>query len=197
MAIDITWDTQYNPVSTSETSTNDALSARALTDLTLAINNWNYCIGNFKVIMDVFTDEGGESQRLACSYSGGGDTSDEYLITQFAPIRRREIYDSFNFIVGHYRSAGAGTVTWKFYILQEAYNAEDIYINLSSYTVNKSVSFTTSTDAHAISCVNITDVNFGDMNTPVYLILSGSASASGTIAKITTIDVKPMLSERL
>lgn len=102
---------QYRPLSSLEVAADDGYSVRALRDGAANVNNAVYyaCAQPYLAI-----------PCIPPWYSHDSVTT-ERVIAQLCPWRVAQPYDSLAIGVGHQRSAGTGTVTWRVYVDKQRY----------------------------------------------------------------------------
>ena len=201
----VVWNRQYRPISTSETNTNDPVSVRAIRDLADGINNYRYCVGNFKLIFEIFP-YGGLSSRGAYGEGGG-----EIVVLAMAPIYIPSIYTALVVHIGHYvvTSGENGDPTaWRLRFIDVPYiKKNNVTLLDTSVYANHNMKhcYWETTTTHSIQTEVIEDIHFGGLGRPIYPILTASASLTGlstpfaawSEAKITSIDVTPMVGDRI
>jgi len=180
----IVWNRQYRPISVSETYANDPVSVRSIRDLADSINNYRCCVGNFKVIFEIF--QGGFSSSITTH----GDT-EESVCLAFSPIFIPEIYDTLIIHIGHQRTDDTGNPRWRFRLLDRQFsrNSSNLFV-YANYPVSPYCQWTSSSSTHTIDCKFITNIRHGGTSRPIYPILT--VKNNGGEAKITTLDVTPI-----
>lgn len=182
--------TQYRPVSTAETSGDDALSVRVYNDLADAENNAKFYSHCHKL----------RSQIFFPPWKTLLGSTDEHVMLLGAPV---EIPDGYNYLLwtlGHQRIAGSDSITWKLYCTSKMYAPDSSYS--TPFTVFNSAylssdawtnSIATTSDSHTVEHSYLKLINTTGGTTNLFLILTAESGGSGTQGIITTLDVKPVL----
>ena len=177
-------DRQYQPVSTRETNTDDALSVRAYSDMGDAVNNAHFHACCHKVRASICFP----------SWKSWDAYAVEHVIAVFAPVSIPDGFSDLLWTLGHRRTAGASTVTWRLYSSGSRYkwtigSMNSAYLSSDAWTN----SITSTADAH--------EVEHSELNLPasliagggdLHMVLTATNSDAGTRGEITTLDVKPV-----
>jgi hypothetical protein len=174
---------QYRPVSTNETSTDDALSVRIYNDMADGINNAHYHACCHKL----------RSSVCFPHWSSWDNYTAQHVIAVFSPIYVPDGYSDFLFTIGHYRSAGSGSIIWRLKSSMKPYTGtieefDGSYLSTDAW----STTVTTTEDSH--------EIEHGFLNQPttlaggedVFFVLTAQNSNGTTRGAITTLDIKPV-----
>jgi len=177
-------DRQYQPVSTRETNTDDALSVRAYSDMADAVNNAHFHACCHKV----------RSSICFPSWKSWDSYTVEHVVAVFGPVSIPDGFSDLLWTLGHRRTAGAGTVYWRLYSSASRYYG----------TIETMDSTYLSTDAlldFIVSTADDHEVEHSNPNLPasliagggdLHMVLTATNSDASTRGEITTLDVKPV-----
>jgi hypothetical protein len=179
-------DRQYQPVSNTETGTDDALSVRVYTEMADALNNAHFHSSCHKV----------RSAVCFPAWSSWDAYTSEHVIAVFSPVSIPDGFSDLLWTIGHQRTSGAGSIVWSLKSSAKRYTGtievfNGAYLSTDAWTN----SITSTADAH--------EVEHSTLNLPasliagggdVHMVLTAQNSNGSTRGHITSLDVKPVLS---
>lgn len=174
---------QYRAVSTRETQNLDALSVRAIWDIANNLNNTKGNVQNFCIRSEIYPPS---------TFVSSASNTVEKVRRIFAPVFLPHGYSTFYVTVGHYRSAGAGTTTWKLYACRNLYQGSTTIDTSKLVTGYDSVSWSTSSGTHAIAKSGTLRAVTSSSNL-VWLLVTANDSDGTTVSNITSLSVWPII----
>jgi len=168
---------QWRPISEDETDRFAGLGIRDARELSNSLNNYERHVAAFKV----------RSERFIEVLQSETGTTDEIALL---PLLVPPTPTGFNYSIWtmrHYRSAGAGTVTWRLRSLSGYYDGPANPYD-ATRTSMEGTNIVTNAAAAAYSHGE-TKLLFTDFTRNSYLVLTSQASDSTTQAVITNLDI--------
>ena len=105
--------TQYRPVTTTETGQDDPLSVRCYADIASAINNYKLLVGAPR-----------RGQICFPYWESEDATTDEHVVAVWGPLYVPDGYSVLRFDINHRRSTGPANVSWTVYAGWVPYTGE-------------------------------------------------------------------------
>lgn len=170
---------QFRPVSSYETATNDALSARFANETTLSVNNALTNVYSQKLLSEIYPG-------TSCS---GESYTDESVIRVWCPRyvpRVSTTGGSYSlYVVSGHVGPASDTTVWKLYSIDRLYNGDRSYE--TAFGDTPVASWTGSSTTHAIY------QGSGDLvldsSSQAWFVLTVTNTGSATGSYLTTLDV--------
>jgi len=186
---------QYSPVSTRETSTDDALSVRAYRDMAAALNNAHYHACCHKV-------------RASICFPGWDsldNVTSAHVVAVFAGVDIPDGFTHVLYTLGARRMSGAGDTQWRLYLSAKRYQSHLNLLNVDDgwdgnkglYTAPLSVDYqwgsvTVNTNTNIIQHGTVAIPSSLLLGGRLYMLLVAVNTDSSTYSRVTTLDVKPI-----
>lgn len=179
-----TYTEQYRAATSLQASTDDALSVRHARELERGANNYKGHVAVFKTLQAIFPPQA----RLTSPDSSTTETVKGIWVG-------REIGDGFSAVrctIGHCRSAGTSTTTWRLYCCRQLYIGTDAFS--SSYLgkfYQSNDSLVTDSDTHAVTPSSNLTIERDTAGLSWFVLTAENGDAS-TSSYLTSIDIWPV-----
>jgi len=185
MTLDAYANTQYRPVSTTETGTDQPLSVRSYADYASAINNYKLLVGAPR-----------RGQVCFPRWETQDKTTDAHVVQVFAPLYVPDGYSKIRFNACTRRSAGTASVVWTVYASQVLYRGDQIPFAAATFVGDfDSKTLTTSSDGWKWNDVTVSGVSLPRGITPqlVYVTLTAANGDETSRAEMSYFDIRAEL----
>jgi hypothetical protein len=171
---------QYQQISSLETSANDGMSVRLVCDLADGLNNAMIYVQQHKV-----------SGQLCPSWWYSHDnTNQERVIGLFAPRDMPMGFTHLLWTLGHVRTAGTGTITWRLYCARRLYDGDVAMQTARLGIIHSVATIVCDSDSHDLPAPEQLKIVRGD-GLKSWLVLTAQNETTSDTGIVTCFDVFP------